>query len=241
MEFFDLPADETADGQPLGSGPGPLESPRANVATTPVAPDESGTTEALPDPAESGPNRRSRIRLAAFGLIAIASVGIFGVGLLPSKAGAAVKVDDSKLNVDPVGQTVPNFSGDLLSGTGQLSLASLRGKVVVVNFWASWCSTCKAEAAVLGAVEKQWRSKGVVFLGVDSRDTTAPAKAFDQQYGIDYDSVVDPTAEIGQHFYVTGFPESYFISKSGKVVKKYVSAIDAATLNQFVAAAVAAN
>lgn len=162
------------------------------------------------------------------------------VGLLPSRAGAAVKIDSVKLPAAPQGQVAPTFSGNRLNGDGRLDVASLRGKVVIVNFWASWCTTCRDEAAVLGAAEKQWRDKGVVFVGVDSRDTTGPAKAFEQQYGIEYDSVVDPNAEIGQHFYVTGFPETYFISKSGKVVVKYVSAITADTLNQDIAAAVAA-
>lgn len=186
------------------------------------------------------PRRSGRFRLIAFGLISAGAVAVMGVGLLPSRAGAAVKVNDVKLPAAPQGLVAPSFSGDRLNGSGRLDIASLRGKVVVVNFWASWCGTCKVEAAVLGAAEKQWRDRGVVFVGVDSRDTTAPARAFEQQYGIEYDSVVDPTAEIGQHFYVTGFPETYVIGRTGTVVSKYVSAIDAPTLNQEIAAAVAA-
>ncbi len=225
MEFVDLPDDITADGRPLGTAL-PLPEPATVIESELVA-------EAAP--------RGGKGRLLAFGVIAMAAITVFGVGLMPSKSSAAVKVANVKLSADPVGQQAPDFSANRLDGTGSLSLSGLRGKVVVVNFWASWCTTCKAEAAILGAVEKQWRAKGVVFVGVDSRDTTAPAEAFEAAYGMDYVSVVDPNADIGQHFYVTGFPETYFIDKTGKVVKKFVSAIDAATLNQYVAAAVAAS
>ncbi len=225
MEFADLPDDVTADGRPLGV----------------ELPSQSATALVDVEPATQGVPRGGKGRLLAFGVIAMAAITVFGVGLMPSKSSAAVKVANVKLSADPVGQQAPDFSANRLDGTGSLSLSGLRGKVVVVNFWASWCTTCKAEAAILGAVEKQWRAKGVVFVGVDSRDTTAPAEAFEAAYGMDYVSVVDPNADIGQHFYVTGFPETYFIDKTGKVVKKFVSAIDAATLNQYVAAAVAAS
>jgi cytochrome c biogenesis protein CcmG/thiol:disulfide interchange protein DsbE len=249
MEFSDLPVDETLDGRPLGvpgvggttnsgSPASPAASPSGSTSTaSPLAIEELSDDDDDATPA----SRTGRGRLLAFGIIAVAAITIFGVGLMPSRSSAAVKVADTKLKADPVGQMAPEFTANKLDGSGSLSLAGLRGKVVVVNFWASWCTTCKEEAAVLGAVEKQWRDKGVVFVGIDSRDTTAPAQAFEEQYGMSYQSVVDPNAEIGQHFYVTGFPETYFLDKTGKVVEKYVSAIDATTLNQYVAAAVAAN
>ena len=248
MELSDLPVDETLAGRPLGfPGAGgmtnsePHASPAASLSgststASPLAIEElSDDDDAAPTP------RTGRGRLLAFGVIVMAAITIFGVGLMPSRSSAAVKVAHTKLKADPVGQMAPEFTANKLDGSGSLSLAGLRGKVVVVNFWASWCTTCREEAAVLGAVEKQWRDKGVVFVGIDSRDTTAPAQAFEAQYGMAYQSVVDPNAEIGQHFYVTGFPETYFLDKTGKVVEKYVSAIDATTLNQYVAAAVAAN
>ena len=88
----------------------------------------------------------------------------------------------------------PEFSGALVDGQGDLALSSLRGKTVVVNFWASWCTTCKAEADVIAKVEKKWRDKGVVFLGVDSHDTTAGAHTYIETYGIGFQSVQDPRA-----------------------------------------------
>ena len=188
--------------------------------------------------ASEQPAKRSKAGLFVFIAVAVGAVAIFGVALAPSRASVAVSVDAATLIADPTGMTAPVFSADRLNGPGKTGLGAYGGKVVVVNFWASWCDPCKQEAAVLGAAEKKWRSRGVVFLGVNSRDTTAPARAFEQRYGVAYESVVDPNAEIGQHYYVTGFPETYFISKSGKVVAKFVSSIDAATLDADIQAAI---
>ena len=90
----------------------------------------------------------------------------------------------------------PDFTGTTLTGS-RLSFSSYRGKVVVLNFWGSWCVPCRAEASTLSAVAAQYHSSGVAFLGVDVRDTTASAEAFVRSFGITYPSVSDP--ELGGH------------------------------------------
>jgi thiol-disulfide isomerase/thioredoxin len=79
----------------------------------------------------------------------------------------------------------PDFTGTTLTGS-RFSFSSYRGRVVVVNFWGSWCDPCRAEAPALGVAAQQYRPSGVAFLGVDVRDTTASAEAFTHNFGITY-------------------------------------------------------
>jgi len=178
--------------------------------------------------------------LIGLGVVVLAVVVMFGFALAPRYQTASASVAGQQLSADPVGQMAPEFSGQLVDGTGSLALSSLRGKTVVVNFWASWCSTCKIEAQVVSDVEKKWRDKGVVFLGVDSHDTNAGAHTYIQNYGIGFQSVQDPESAIGAQYDVTGLPETYFVDTKGKIVEKYMSAIDAATLDTMIAKAAAA-
>jgi len=178
--------------------------------------------------------------LIGLGVVVLAVVVLFGFALAPRYQTASASVAGQQLSADPVGQMAPEFNGQLVDGSGTLALSSLRGKTVIVNFWASWCSTCKEEAQVVSDVEKKWRAKGVVFLGVDSHDTTAGAHTYIQNYGIGFQSVQDPESAIGAQYDVTGLPETYFLDSKGKIVEKYMSAIDAVTLDSMIAKAVAA-
>ncbi len=139
------------------------------------------------------------------------------------------------LPADPVGYMVPDITLDQLDGSGPLALRDLVGKPVVVNFWASWCTTCKDEAAIMGDAERKWRDKGVVFVGMDSSDKDADAKKFELLYGMDYTSLIDRDGLQSPDWGVTGYPETFFIGKDGRIVSKFISAIDAATLDDRIA------
>jgi cytochrome c biogenesis protein CcmG/thiol:disulfide interchange protein DsbE len=112
----------------------------------------------------------------------------------------------------------PLFTRPLVNGNGELSLLSLRGKVLVVNFWQSYCAPCTTEAPTLAAAARQWRNaKDVVFLGIDVQDLRGPARAFMKRFGITYPNVSDDGSLVGR-FGVTGYPETFFVDRRGRVV-----------------------
>ena len=178
--------------------------------------------------------------LIGLGVVILAVLTLIGFALAPRDQTAEAAVTGQQLSADPVGDLAPDFDGTLVDGSGSLALSSLRGKTVVVNFWASWCSTCKEEAQIVADTEKQWRAKGVVFVGVDSHDTKAGAATYVQTYGLGYASVQDPDSTVTARYNVTGLPETFFLDSKGRIVAKYVSAIDAVTLNSLIRKAVAA-
>ncbi len=117
------------------------------------------------------------------------------------------------------GQIVPAypFSRKLVGKPGTVSLASLRGKVVVLNFWESYCAPCTHEAPVVAATAKSWAGKPVVFVGVDEQDLTGPATKFMKRFHITYPVISDDGPLIG-HYGVTGYPETFFIDRRGNVI-----------------------
>jgi cytochrome c biogenesis protein CcmG/thiol:disulfide interchange protein DsbE len=166
-------------------------------------------------------------------------IAVILVGAVVGVGWAALRVMGSAaLGQDPFGQAAPDFELPLLKGEGTLALSELRGKPVVLNFWASWCGPCKDEAPVLAAAEKRWRSDGVVFLGVDSEDTRDAGLAFEASYGIEYDSVFDEQGRLEVQYGVLGFPETFFIDREGTIRAKYVGPIDAQNLDAYVASIV---
>jgi thiol-disulfide isomerase/thioredoxin len=126
------------------------------------------------------------------------------------------------------GPAVPMVAGAALGG-GKISLAQLRGHVVVLNFWGSWCTPCRAEAPALSALAQHFRAAGVRFLGVDIRDSPASAQAFRRNFGISYPSLNDPADEVALAFRSTvppaGIPTTLVISSRGRVTARVVGAI----------------
>jgi cytochrome c biogenesis protein CcmG/thiol:disulfide interchange protein DsbE len=129
-----------------------------------------------------------------------------------SGGGIAAKVDRGDTVTAPP-LTLPTFAP-----SQDLSLASYRGKVVVVNFWASWCVDCKLEAHALATARKQWSGKNVVFLGVDAQDLGSAAQKYMRHYGVNYPVVRDISGNAVRTWGVTGFPETFFVTPSGQVV-----------------------
>lgn len=121
-----------------------------------------------------------------------------------------------------IGGPAPNFTLKRIDGNGTLDLASLRGKPVVLNFWASWCVPCKGEAKLLEQQFARYRSDGVVFLGIDYHDVASDARTFLSHHGVTYPTVQDGSGMVGDKYGITGVPETFFVSRAGRLVGVHV-------------------
>ena len=134
------------------------------------------------------------------------------LGFLIFLALGLVKSQNSTLTL---GSEVPDFNVTTFDGK-TASLSSFRGKTVVINFWASWCTTCMDEAAILQAGWNQVEPAGqVVFIGIDYADTEPAAKAYLQKYSISYLNGPDLQSKVSQLFHITGVPETYLVDADG--------------------------
>ena len=121
-----------------------------------------------------------------------------------------------------IGGPAPVFTAKRMDGAGTVDLASLRGKPVVINFWASWCEPCKSEAAALEQAWQQYRRQGVVFLGIDYHDVTGDARTFLSHHGVTYTTLLDGSGAIGDRYGLSGVPETYFVDRKGRIVGDHI-------------------
>jgi cytochrome c biogenesis protein CcmG/thiol:disulfide interchange protein DsbE len=110
----------------------------------------------------------------------------------------------------------PDFSVSLFDG-GQVTLSQLRGQVVVINFWASWCVPCRDEAPILEQAWQRYRDQGVIFVGIAYLDTDTESLAFLEEFGISYPNGPDIGTTIADEYRIAGVPETFFIAKDGRV------------------------
>lgn len=111
--------------------------------------------------------------------------------------------------------TLPGLDGP------PVSLAGLRGHPVILNFWASWCTPCRDEVPLLRATWAEFRSQGLIVLGVDTQDLEAPARAFVRDLGITYPTARDADGSVARLFGTTGVPETFFIGPDGRIRGKF--------------------
>jgi cytochrome c biogenesis protein CcmG, thiol:disulfide interchange protein DsbE len=128
----------------------------------------------------------------------------------------------------------PDFRLTLFDGS-ELALSDLRGKAVVLNFWASWCPPCREEARDMERVWQAYRDRGVVFLGVNIQDSEQNARAFMEEFGISYPNGQD-TGDIASSYGLTGIPETFFITGDGTVNRRWIGAIGERQLATFIEA-----
>jgi len=121
-----------------------------------------------------------------------------------------------------VGQNVPEFELTTFDGE-KINTKDLTGKVIVVNFWASWCKPCEQEAAELEEAWRYYQDSGeVVFLGVDYVDTETEALGYLRKFNITYPNGPDLRTAISQLFKISGVPETYVIDKNGKLAARKI-------------------
>lgn len=150
-------------------------------------------------------------------------------------------------NTDVVGQArvingmAPDFTLPDLQGSGHVSPSQLRGHVVVLNFWASWCEPCVREAPGLAAVSKAYLSQNVRFIGIDEKDSRPSALAFQSKYGVTYPSAFDPSGAIADRYRLVGLPTTVVIGPDGDPLYRFMGYLDPQTLGQALDAVVGNN
>lgn len=130
----------------------------------------------------------------------------------------------------------PEIAGVGLDGT-RLSLSQFRGKVVLLNYWGSWCVACRREQAGLERVWREYKGRGVQFLGVDEADQRAPALAYLKEFGVTYPSIVDKTSALAYRANVAVVPTTFVIDRRGIILFRLVGPSDAALLRSVLDAA----
>jgi cytochrome c biogenesis protein CcmG/thiol:disulfide interchange protein DsbE len=118
----------------------------------------------------------------------------------------------------------PDFSITGFDGR-TVTLSELRGQVVIVNFWASWCPPCREEAAYLEQTWRKYEGKGVIFIGVDWVDTQKEALAYIDEFDITYINGPDIGTRAAQAYNIQGVPETFYVAKNGELRGVHIGAL----------------
>jgi cytochrome c biogenesis protein CcmG/thiol:disulfide interchange protein DsbE len=201
-------------------------------------------------PPEEAPDRRSRwrwpLRVAAVSVV-VALFGLLGWATLSAGRGSSLV---SRIAAGD-GPPAPAFSLEVLwpraetwpvtarrrLADGRVDLRELRGRPVVINFWASWCIPCRDEAPILNASARTHAGE-VIFLGVDVQDLKADALAFSREFDTPYVSVRDRGNRAYEDYGLTGVPETYYLDGRGRIVAHSPGAISRASLEAGIAEAI---
>lgn len=149
------------------------------------------------------PNRFRLSTLIIFGFV-FGLLALLGWGLVQVNSGQV----DSGMAPD---FTITSFDGETIT------LSDLRGQVVIINFWASWCPPCREEAPYLETTWRKYQNQDVVFIGVDYVDTEKEALAYIEEFGITYFNGPDLGTRISHDYRMDGVPETYYVAKNGEL------------------------
>jgi len=140
---------------------------------------------------------------------------------------------NTTVQVSPlVGKTAPSFILNTFDNK-TISFESLKGKSVVLNFWASWCIPCKEETSAINRANLRFKDSNIVFIGVNIWDDRENALNFIDLYPSDYANVYDPSNEIHVNYGIQGVPETFFINKEGTILNRFQGELNDNILNYF--------
>ncbi len=171
-------------------------------------------------PQSSEPPRRSRVALTLPVAVAVVVVALVVYGFLSARSD----------RLEP-GDVAPGFALTLFDGS-EMMLSDLRGEVVVLNFWASWCTPCRQEARDLQATWAVYEGRPVAFMGITFKDAEEASHAFIETFGISYPNGFDANGRISRAYGVVAVPETFIVDRDGKLAWHYVGALDAETLSR---------
>ena len=169
--------------------------------------------------AASSPGRLRRVHWGWWlvGAVLVVFLALLGLKLKRAQAG--------RVTSGPA----PDFSLNLFDGSS-FRLSAQRGKVVMVDFWASWCIPCRDEAPLLEHLWQVYHDQDVAFVGVAYADTDDDSRAFLKEFGITYPNGPDLGTRISQSYGITGVPEKYFVDKCGQVRQVVIGPVPEAQL-----------
>jgi cytochrome c biogenesis protein CcmG, thiol:disulfide interchange protein DsbE len=187
------------------------------------------TTQIQTPPAKLPSKKRRTIAT----LIFFTALNIVLVAVLWVRLTNAQHIISGAATVPLVGHAAPDFTitpwGD---SSGQaIHLAALKGKPVILNFWASWCTPCNEEMPRFQSTWQRYQADGVVFIGIDYQDQQQEALQFLQKYQVTYPAGPDTSGSISVDYGVSNVPSTVFIDRSGVVARKILGPVDAATLD----------
>lgn len=162
-------------------------------------------------------------------LFVLALLGLLGYRLLNQSGTGNAKVPFTQ----PPAFKLNLFDGFGWEGRTEISPAAVKGRPMVINFWASWCLPCRDEAPILQKLSQEYSPKGVVFLGVAYQDRLEDSNTFLKRYGITYPNGPDTSGEISIEYGTTGIPETWFIGADGTVRYKYIRPLTEPVLRNF--------
>lgn len=180
--------------------------------------------------------QRCWLKVVALGaLLALTTTLVTSCGSAEGQVGTGFVAGDGSVTfLDPSQRTAaPDIAGRTLQGQ-PWSLAELRGQVVVLNVWASWCAPCRAEAPELVMAANEYNEQPVQFVGLNTRDSATTAQAFVTRFQVPYPNVADPDGRIQLAFADTlppqAIPSTVIIDQQGRVAGRALGKVTAATL-----------
>jgi cytochrome c biogenesis protein CcmG, thiol:disulfide interchange protein DsbE len=163
---------------------------------------------------------------------ALLAAVVVAVGSTAVLLGAGLGHDPNLAPAVLEGRPAPDFDLATIDGSQRVHLAELRGRVVVLNFWASWCVACQQEEGALGDAFQRYRDRGGTVVGVSFQDSATDASAYATAHRLPWPLLTDPGSRTGLAYGVTGLPETYFIGPDGRVAHKEAGPVTTALVQQ---------
>jgi cytochrome c biogenesis protein CcmG, thiol:disulfide interchange protein DsbE len=149
------------------------------------------------------------------------------IGVTAAIAYGATRYLRKELFPVELGTRAPDFKAYTLDSVPkQKTLADYRGKVLMINVWATWCLPCRVEMPSIEALNKEYAQKGlkIVAVSIDDPGTDSTIRAFVKQYGLTFEVLHDPQGKISEAYDITGYPETFIVGKDGVIRRKLMSA-----------------